>query len=136
MSVTIEEIQKIVNSLCEKIHAPKSIVGTSPFDDGRPYLSVENDEYNYIYSERGYEFSRKKTSSPDELLFWIMYDVVHQMAVSYELNHRIEGCDVRRLIFRKVIEYLSQLKSEWGEKAKEKFNQILVQDPFKDNLKL
>lgn len=133
MSVSIEEIQKIVNSMCEKIHAPQSHVGISPFDDGRPYLSVENDEYNYIYSERGYEFSRKKTSSLDELLYWIMYDIVHQMAVNYELNHRIEGCDVRRVIFRKVIEYLSQLNYEWGTKTREEFNKILVKNPFKDN---
>lgn len=67
MLMNIEEIQKKVDGLTLQAGLPRHSVNlcTSPIGDGTPYVTFENDVYNFIHSERGYEFSRKVTGSLD-----------------------------------------------------------------------
>lgn len=119
----MEDISVIQNEafrLGFKVDAPHNelIILTKPSDYEKPYLHISQDRYDYIYSERGYEFSRKSTKDLDELLYWIIYPVVHQMAVEYELRHRVdESEDCRKIIFPKLIEYLGEINPLWAEKA-------------------
>ncbi len=116
----ISEIQSEVFRLGSKVNAPYNdlIVITEPSSYGKPYLNISQDSYEYIYSERGYEFSRKSTKDIDELLYWIIYPVVHQMSVEYELAHRVnETEDCRKVIFPKLLEYLGKINPAWAEKA-------------------
>lgn len=120
----MEDISVIQNEafrLGLKVNAPRNdlIILTKPSDYGKPYLHISQERYDYIYSERGYEFSRKSTKDLDELLYWIIYPVVHQMAVEYELIHRVdESEDCRKIIFPKLIEYLGKMNPLWAEKAR------------------
>ncbi|UJD92437.1 hypothetical protein FS594_27275 (plasmid) [Rahnella aquatilis] len=88
-----------------------------PGGDSTPYISFENGKYNYICSERGYEFSRKVTSSIDELLYWRINDFAHAVAVDYELSNRIPGKDSQRIYFHKIIELMRKINENWGLKA-------------------
>lgn len=135
----------IINGLQRKIDTLVSILGfpvhsinlcSAPIGDGTPYISFENGNYNYIFSERGCEFSRKITDSIDELLYWIMYDFIHEVAVEYELNNRVPGKDSRRIYFPKVIELMNKINIDWGMKSRKYFEEILAASPYDDSLYL
>ncbi|WP_016260478.1 Imm63 family immunity protein, partial [Yersinia pestis] len=99
MLLSIAEIQKKVDEMALRAGLPRHSVNlcTEPIGEGTPYITFENNMYNYIYSERGYEFSRRVTKSLDELLYWIMSELAHKAAFQYELDHRVEGRDGRRI---------------------------------------
>nr|WP_252867568.1 Imm63 family immunity protein [Pantoea sp. AV62] len=107
---------------------------TAPIGDGTPYVTFENDEYNFIHSERGYEFSRKVTGSLDELLYWIMSEVAYKTAFQYELEHRVKGRDGRRIAFPKFIELMANMNISWEPKAQREIQKILTEAPYDDNL--
>ncbi|MEB8194985.1 immunity 63 family protein [Raoultella terrigena] len=131
---SINEIQKIVFDLGSKICIPAEklhVFEISP-EDGRPHISFDNNEYNYIHEERGVEFSRKTTDDLDTLLYWIISDLVFNMAFQYELKHRIEHVDGRRITFPKVVKLMGELHPSWGFKVQEEINEILSRNPYKD----
>lgn len=136
MSANINDLQRQFDMLVAKIGIqPESIIfHTSPVGDGTPYISFENGKYNYIWSERGYEFSRKVTSSIDELLYWIIYDFVHAIAVDYEVSSRISGKDSRRIYFPKIVELMRKINENWGLKAQSHLDDILMNSPYEDSL--
>lgn len=116
----ISAIQNEVFRLGSKVNAHHNsfIVITKPSGYGKPHLHISQDNYEYIYSERGYEFSRKSTKYLDELLYWIIYPVVHKMAVEYELNHRVDDHeDCRKIIFPKFLEYPGKINPLWAKEA-------------------
>ncbi|YCH31504.1 immunity 63 family protein [Erwinia sp. D4-22] len=136
MLLSIHDLQQKIDELCLKIGVPRHSINlcTAPVGDGTPYISFENNKYNYIYTERDYEISRKITDSSEELLYWIMYDFVHAIAVKYELNNRIVGKDSRRIYFPKIVEIMNVINPEWGVKAKKYLDGILTVSPYEDEL--
>ncbi|CDH00531.1 Imm63 family immunity protein [Xenorhabdus bovienii] len=132
MLLTINEIQDKLNELAFKLGLSKNAIRafTCPIGDGTPYISFENNQYNFVYSERGHEFQRDKTESLDELLYWIVSPVVFGMAFSYELKHRIEDQDCRRIAFPKAIELMKQVNPDWVPKTESHIDDILSEAPY------
>lgn len=135
MVSNIGELQQAVNLIGDKLGAPKSmlLVRENSPEDGTPHVEFKNDGFEYISSERGYEIFRKHTRSLDELLFWIISRVAFNMAVEYELHHRVTGKDSRRMIFEKYLSELSRINKEWEKKASDEIKAILITAPFVDN---
>lgn len=138
MSLSIDEIQKKVDGMILRAGLPRYSVNlcTAPIGDGTPYITFENNVYNYIYSERGYEFSRKVTSSLDELLYWIMSELAYKIAFQYELEHRVKGKDGRRIAFPKFIELMVDMNPVWGAEARYEIQKTLTESPYDDSLYL
>lgn len=136
MLVNIDEIQKQVNEIILRAGFPKHSVNlcSAPYGDGTPYISFENSSYNYIYSERGYEFSRKVTYSLNTLLYWIISEFAYKIAYQYELDHRVEGRDGRRIAFPKFIEIMANMNPAWESEARNEIQNILVEAPYDDSL--
>lgn len=136
MLLTICELQEKVNMLGLLINIPSRDlhIFSSPPGDGTPYIAIENGEYHYIYSERGVEFSKRSTKSLDELLYWIMFDFIHKVAVHYEVNNRIPNKDGRRIIFPMIIDMMEKINPEWGVKVKNELNKILHNSPYEDEI--
>jgi hypothetical protein len=136
MDVKLEDIQRTVYELGKLIDAPKTllIVHWRPVDDGTPYVVIEKDHFLYISSERGYEFSRKKTSSLQELLYWIFSNVTSIMSMEYELKNRVKGQDSRRIYFQRQIDLLRMINIEWANKAQVEIKNILISSPYVDGL--
>ncbi|UCZ73547.1 immunity 63 family protein [Dickeya zeae] len=132
---SISEIREKVYELGLKICIPKErlhVFDVSP-GDGRPHISFDNNRYNYIYEERGVEFEIKSTDDVNELLYWIMSDVVYGVAFQYELEHRIEHVDGRRIVFPRVVQLMSKLNSSWASRAHEEIIEILARNPYSDS---
>ena len=136
--LSIEELQKKADELVFKAGLPRLSVNlcTTPVGDGTPYISFENEMYNYVFSERGYEFSRKITDSTDELLYWIMSGLAYKIAFQYELENRISGEDGRRIAFPKYIELMTKMNLSWKSKAGDEIEKTLAANPYDDSLYL
>ena len=135
MAKTIAEIQKATIDLAKKINAPNSLLPTfsSPRGDATPNIEVDpSGLYYYVISERGHEYERKITSDLNDLLYWIFSSVTFSMACDYELQHRIEDKDGRRILFAKQLELLEVLDEKWKEKETEEHASILAKYPFDD----
>ncbi|MGM3225957.1 Imm63 family immunity protein [Dickeya zeae] len=134
MLYPISEIREKVYELGLKICIPSEslhVFDISP-GDGRPHISFDNNKYNYIYEERGVEFEIKSTDDVKELLYWIMSDVIYGMAFQYEIEHRVEHVDGRRIVFPRVVQLMSKLKPSWASRAQREINEILVRSPYSD----
>lgn len=134
MSVSIEEVQGLVNDLGEKIDASASllIVRSAPLGDGSPHIEIHDNRFDYVVSERGIEFSRKSTDSLDELLYWILHGVAVRMALDYELRNREHGFDFRRKYFSRMIFLLERINHAWGRRARFEVEEILKTSPYND----
>ena len=116
------------------INASRNILPTyGHSDDGaRPHIEVDARGYHYVVVERGQELKRLTTSDMDELLFHVFESVTFSLANKYELAHRIEYRDSRRILFQKQVELLSMLSMHWGEREARNHEQTLQEHPFDD----
>jgi hypothetical protein len=113
--------------------SPKQVrFNTSARHDGSAHVECVGGEFNYVVTERGNEFERRRTVDPQELLFWLVSDLTWEMAAEWELQHRIEGEDFRRQLFRRDIELISRIDPEWARRKREKYEKILGEYPFND----
>jgi hypothetical protein len=134
MQLTLAEIKTKVDALAEKIGASGYALPAYGYseDFARPHIEIDSRGYHYVVIERGQEQSRLTTHDLDELLYIIFSDVTFGLACDYELAHRIETQDVRRIIFRHQLELLMRLKPEWGQREIERHKEILSRHPFDD----
>jgi hypothetical protein len=101
-------------------------------DGARPHIEVNSAGYHFVIVERGEEQSRISTQDLDELLYRIFEVVTSDLAFAFELSHRVETQDCRRLAFRQQIQLLSVLSTTWAERRAQEHKQILREHPFDD----
>ena len=101
-------------------------------DGGRPHIEADSRGYHFVVVERGQEQSRFTTRDLDELLYRIFQSVTSDLAFAYELAHRVETQDCRRLAFQWQVELLSQLSPNWGQREAVEHQRILREHPFDD----
>jgi hypothetical protein len=132
---TLTEIKSEVDSRAAMIgvsgHRSLPTYGQTE-DSARPHIEVDSLGYHFVVVERGHEFSRITTRDLDELLYHIFQTLTFTLAFDYELAHRIETQDCRRLGFQKQVEILTQLSESWGRRRAQEHEQILQKHPFDD----
>ena len=132
---SLDDIVTTIAALAAKINAPYGSLPTYnfPIGDATPYIEVDDEGFMYfIISERGTEFSREKFDNIDDFLYRIFSRATFSMACSYELKHRIEGKDCRRIIFAKQEELLGQLNETWRERRYARHQLFLKAAPYDD----
>lgn len=134
MSLTLTEIKSRVKELAKVVGAPAHTFPTFGRSEqsGRPHIEVDSRGYHYVITERGQELERHTTPDIDELLYYTFRWITFGLAVKHELDHRIAGRDVRRVLFAYQQGLLSQLFPTWGERRKQEHEQILQKHPFND----
>ena len=136
--MTLSEIEAEIDRLAAQINASGNVLPTYGHseDGARPHLEVDARGYHYVVVERGQELKRITTSDLDELLFNVFESLTFSLACKYELAHRIEQQDFRRILFQRQLELLSRLSPQWGEREAGNHEQTLRQHPFDDNASL
>lgn len=131
---TIAAIKSCYYSITRQLKVPAAHMhfATTPQHDGSPHVEINGDSYCYVVTERGQEFERRRTTDPDELLYWLVSDVTRAMASDYELRHRAARKDFRRLLFKKHLELLNDVRGEWSQRKKAEYDQVLAEHPFRD----
>lgn len=131
-------LQERYAHLCRQLtpHEPRYSyqrrIQTRRQDDGAPHVELIGGRYDYVVTERGRELERKTALSEDELLYWLMGDVVTGIALQIELEYRIPGQDSRRQWFSKSVELLARLSPEWKRLKELEYAQVLSEHPFRD----
>lgn len=133
-SASLPAVKRAVENLARKIASPGQALPTygRSEDFARPHIEVSGQTYHYVVVERGEELQRKTTEDINELLYWIFKSVVFELAVKYELQHRIDSQDSRRAAFAKEIELMGLLDASWASQIKREIDEILVRYPFSD----
>jgi hypothetical protein len=134
MPLPLTEIKSRVKKLAAVVGAPAETLPTFGRSEqsGRPHIEVDSKGYHYVIAERGQELERHTSSDIDELLYLIFQWITFELAVKYELDHRIPGQDVRRILFERQENLLLRLSPAWGERRKQEHEQILRKYPFND----
>lgn len=132
--VALSTIKSRYYVIARRLGAPKRHVmfATQPTGFGDPHVEKLDDTYAYVVSERGHEIERRVTQDSDELLYWLVSDLTWSMASEYELSHRSENTDFRRLLFRKHLELLSLANPKWSEAKRNEYDLVLRAHPFSD----
>ena len=104
-------------------------------DSGYPHVEVNSLGYHYVAMERGQETFRRTTQSLDELLYWVFEGITFSRAGIFEVQHRNQKEDCRRLMFKHQVELMSSLSRSWGERLEKEQQEILRVNPFNDRRK-
>jgi hypothetical protein len=135
MQMTLSEIKAKVDQLAERIGASGYVLPTYGRTDdcARPHIETDSRCYYYVIVERGQELERIATNDVDELLYHVFGNITFSLACKFELTHRRENWDCRRLIFKHQVELLSTLSPQWGERKTQEQEKILQQHPYDDD---
>lgn len=115
---TLAEIEAAVTEVAGLIRPREyylPIYGRSE-DFARPHIETSARNMSYVIVERGTELQRRATTDLDTLLYWLFRDITFSMAVDYEVAHRIEGQDLRVLLFQHQLELLQDLSPGWRDR--------------------
>ena len=131
---SLDGIRKAVAKLAQRIEAPASLLPTygRSMDFAHPHIEVDQRGLHFVVVERGQEQERRMTNDPSELAYWIFETVTFSMASDFELHHRKEGEDCRRILFSKQEELLAQLDSSWRNRLRGYHFRVLKNHPFDD----
>lgn len=132
--ISINTLKSRYYAIAKKLNAPSKHVlfAMTPRDFGYPHIEVHGSEYHYVITERGEELERRRTTDSDELLYWMTSGITRKMASDWELAHRVEGEDSRRLLFQRDIDLLSRINAGWAERKKAEYDEVLEANPYFD----
>lgn len=136
--MTEDELQEKVSGLLSKIQGFSPSMLKGRFGNVKaeciPCLYPEGDRYVMDCYERGQRFQHRTTCDEDEALFWVLYDVVSELAFHYEWQHRKPLEDSRRQAFAKISEMFSFIGAPYEEMWQAKINAILSTAPYDDEI--
>ena len=130
---SIQQLRTEYKSLCRKL-GTEGVLHAVPQAFGAPHVEIIGDNYHYVVTERGSELERKTTTDKQELLYWLISNVVSEMASDFKLKHRFKGQDFRRLGFAKRIELMARISAEWAERMADDIQKILAAHPYNDRV--
>lgn len=131
---TVADIGKCFRELVSglDVHPYYRTFHTTPQHDGSPHVEQHGEEYHFIVTERGSEFERRRTTYPEEILYWLLEGVTQVAATNYELKNRIKGKDGREIWFPYQEKLLFNLKPEWGIRKRQEHLRILCDHPLRN----
>lgn len=135
MTGQLLDLQAQYNAIAQRVSPWES--GTYGFlterrDDGSPHVEFVDGEFHYVATERGLELSRQVTSSQEEMLYWLVYDLTFWLSVQFELKNRVDGQDCRRIMFAHWKELMDRANTQMAERLKSDIARILAENPFID----
>jgi immunity protein 63 of polymorphic toxin system len=129
--LSLEPIQREFRALCQNLGVRRALQDRAQ-DDGSPHVEVSESGYHYVVTERGIELERRTTLQADELLYWLACGITHELATAFELEHRVKGRSLRRLLFEKQLELLGTVSHECERRRRSEIDAILRTYPYDD----
>ncbi len=134
MTTELTLLQTEYDALCQRIEpsASQYTFLTERQDNGSPHVEFSDGKYHYIVTERGLDLESRSTSERSEILYWMVYDLTFWMGVAYEFERRIEGPDVRRVIFAHWLDLMKKADAAFADRLSSDIAAILAKNPFVD----
>lgn len=103
-------------------------------DDGMAHLELAADgSATAVITERGQTIGRTRFEDEDALLYHLVRGAIWLMAVEFEKSRRVEGQDVRRVIFARDLELMSRISPEWAARRRAEIEDMLRRYPYHDS---
>ncbi|MBV9931922.1 MAG: hypothetical protein JO013_13395 [Alphaproteobacteria bacterium] len=125
------ELQKRAAALAALLGHTDFALGCEPRHDGSAHLEI-GEAYDWVVTERGQELERRRTTDPDELLYWFLCGLTSSMASDHEVRQRRSGEDPRRQLFAKEVALLEKLSPGWAARRRREQAETLARYPFAD----
>jgi hypothetical protein len=132
--LSMDDLRARIGDINVRLGGPDASAGVdvgASRQDGTPHVEIDG-AYHYVMCERGSEFTRRSTTDINELLFWIASDITFWRAVEFELRHRIEGQDFRRILFQHQRDLMARFGETWSRLLDEMIGATLATHPFVD----
>lgn len=94
------------------------------------YIFCEDGEYQYLYTEKGNIRKHECTKELSQLVYWVMEDVIFDIAMEYATEYRGREEDFRRKLFEKELELWSILDQEGYKKKTLEIKALLEKNPY------
>lgn len=91
----------------------------------RPFIEIDELGYHYVCRERGEEIFRKFPFDTEELVFEVFADITFSLASEWELKNRDPNEDFRLRLFKKQVELMTRINSDFGKKLNEQLARLL-----------
>ncbi len=102
-------------------------------DDGMAHLEFHGDgSVSSIVTERGATIASTRFEDEEDLLYHLVRGAIWMMACEYEKSHRVEGQDLRRVLFARDLELMNRVSPEWGERRRAEIDDVLRRYPYRD----
>ena len=130
----LTSLQTEYDMLCQRIKTctSKYTFLTDRQDNGSPHVEFSGGKYHYIVTERGLDLESRSTADRSEILYWMLYDMTFWMGVAYEFKRRIEGPDVRRIIFAHWLDLMRKADHTYADRLESDIAEFLARNPFVD----
>ena len=99
------------------------------FNEGAS-IYVTPSQYHYIIFERGKVIKHYKSKEIENILYPLFKTITINLASQYELKHRNGHEDTRKLRWKKQLELLKIVDTEFYEKRKKEIEEILKTFPY------
>jgi hypothetical protein len=132
--ITLANLKQLIDNYSMIIHAPQELLPTySNPGEAQPNVDMDQDGH-FIYEifERGLRIKKEVVKDENDLCFLVFNLVTFMMAANFELEHRIEDRDSRRIMFDKQEELLGQMREDWKIRKLAEHQSILKSRPFDD----
>ena len=122
--LTLEEIKKIMVDLGSKIGINKDSKEYQLFSETEDVFSegisiyVDDKKYHYVTKERGQIIKEVDSVDIDDILYEIFKSITANIARSYEINHRDNSKDTRRIWFQKQLDLLDKINPKFEKRRK------------------
>lgn len=117
-------------------HHPARHIG-QPTHSGDAHVELLDGALHYVVTERGSELHRRAATDADELVYWLIDDVlsgvVHRMRLP--LLDSLLRRDPRRFGFRRHLALLRALDPAWAERKRAYLEDVLARHPFRDGVR-
>lgn len=101
--------------------------------DGEQYLEFGNNGEVYILAKsRGHETYRYETNCLDDFLYITFERLYIGLGLKYELEHRDDSKDWRRIGFPYAIEQIGKLSLDWQKRMEKDITELLTRSPYQD----
>lgn len=132
---TYRSLIEKIKLLGETIDAPKRLLDGFEKQNqyAQPYIEYKFPFYYLITSENGRELERQKFQDADMLLYSVFEKITFEMALEYEVMHRIPLQDTRRLLFSHQLKLMEKLSLKWKNQLQNKIIEIVKHNPYQDH---
>jgi hypothetical protein len=130
----LRSLQSEYNALCQRVEPSggEYTFLTEREDVGVPHVEFIDGKYHYIVTERGLDLETRSTADRSEILYWMLYDLTFWMGVAYEFKNRVDGPDVRRVIFAHWLDLMKKADQAFADRLKIHIAETLTKNPFVD----
>jgi len=106
------------------VGSANSLEGTYAFSD--------NIKYHYLFTEKGQIRFDRTSQQIVDITYWILEDLIFDIALKYATNNREKGEDFRRKLFAKELEIWSLFGEKYYEIKKQDIQATLKDNPYVD----